>query len=345
MKKETTIYDIAKILRISPATVSRALSDHPAINSKTKLSIVTKAEELGYRSNKFASNLRRKSTSTLGVIVPRLDSSFMSAVLAGMESVANKAGYNLLISQSLESGNKEKNNAKTMYDSRVDGLLVSLAYDTEGFQHFENFIVKEVPVLFFDRIFDHPDCGGIVIDNERAGYEVTAHLISQGCNSIVHITGNLTRNVYADRYRGYRNALEAHGLPFDESLVIETDLFQDSGRAAIEKVLSMDSVPDGLFIANDICAVSCVKELKRRGYRIPHDIAVAGFNNDPVSEVVEPNLTTVHYPGREMGEMAVQTMINHLNGSATMDTMNIVMMQHELILRDSSLRLPDKMSV
>ena len=342
MEKEITIYDIAKILNISPATVSRALNDHPAINSKTKLSIAAKAAELGYRSNTFASNLRRKSTSTLGVIVPRLDSSFMSAVLAGMESVANRAGYNLLISQSLESESKERANAKTMYNSRVDGLLVSLAYDTGGFEHFENFVKKNVPILFFDRIFDHADCAAIVIDNEQAGYEVTSHLIMQGCSRIMHITGNLKRNVYSERYRGYKRALETHGVLFDESLVTETDLSREAGKDAIAKLGVMPILPDGIFIANDVCAISCIKELKQRGYRIPEDIAVAGFNNDPVSEVVEPNLTTIYYPGREMGEIAVKTMIDHLNGTFAMDTVNTVVMKSELIVRDSSLKLGGK---
>ncbi|MCE7043627.1 LacI family DNA-binding transcriptional regulator [Dyadobacter sp. CY312] len=345
MEKEVTIYDIAKILHISPATVSRALNDHPAINSKTKLSIAAKAAELGYRSNTFASNLRRKSTSTLGVIVPRLDSSFMSAVLAGMESVANRAGYNLLISQSLESESKERANARTMYNSRVDGLLVSLAYDTDGFDHFENFVKKNVPILFFDRIFDHDACAAIVIDNEQAGYDVTSHLIMQGCNRIMHVTGNLKRNVYSERYRGYRSALEAHGVLFDESLVTETDLSREAGKDAIAKLADMSILPDGIFIANDVCAISCVKELKQRGYRIPEDIAVAGFNNDPVAEVVEPNLTTIYYPGREMGEIAVKTMIDHLNGTVSMDTVNTVIMKSDLIVRDSSLKLTGKYQV
>ncbi|TDE11650.1 LacI family DNA-binding transcriptional regulator [Dyadobacter psychrotolerans] len=338
MEKEVTIYDIAKILQLSPATVSRALNDHPAINSKTKLSIVTKAAELGYRSNTFASNLRRKSTSTLGVIVPRLDSSFMSAVLAGMEAVANQAGYNLLISQSLESQGKEKTNVKTMYNSRVDGLLVSVAYDTEGFEHFENFVKKNIPVLFFDRIFDHPACASIVIDNVQAGFEITSHLIEQGCRRIMHVTGNLKRNVYSGRYQGYQNALAKYGIPLDESLIMVTDLSQEAGEAAIEKLAEMDNKPDGIFIANDICAVSCVQALKKRGFKIPVDIAVAGFNNDPVSKVIEPNLTTIFYPGREMGEVAVRTMINHLKGVQKIDTTNTVILKSELIVRESTVK-------
>ncbi|HEV7378230.1 MAG TPA: LacI family DNA-binding transcriptional regulator [Dyadobacter sp.] len=339
MEKEVTIYDIAKILNLSPATVSRALNDHPAINSNTKLSIAKKAAELGYRSNTFASNLRRKSTSTLGVIVPRLDSSFMSAVLAGMEEVANKAGYNLLISQSLESQGKEKSNAKTMYNSRVDGLLVSLAYDTEGFEHFENFVKKRVPVLFFDRIFDHSACATIVIDNEKAGYDVTSHLIMQGCTRIMHVTGNLKRNVYMDRLTGYRKAMQSHGIVFDETLVMQTDLSREAGKASVDHMEKLPVRPDAIFVANDICAISCIQELKQRGYRIPEDIAIAGFNNDPVSQVVEPSLTTVYYPGKEMGAIAVNTMINHLAGTAFINPDNTVVLKSELLIRDSSRKL------
>ena len=339
MEKEITIYDIAKILGLSPATISRALNDHPAINSKTKISIVNKASELGYRSNTFASNLRRKSTSTLGVIVPRLNSNFMSAVLAGMETVANEAGYNLLISQSLESGKKEKANAVTMYNSRVDGLLVSVAYDTDGFDHFESFVKKGIPLLFFDRIMEHEACGNITIDNVHAGFEATSHLISQGCRRIMHVTGNLKRNVYSGRFQGYQDALLQNNLPFDESTILVTDLSQEAGIEAAEKIHAMPDRPDGIFIANDVCAVSCIKSLKEKGYLIPDDIAVVGFNNDPLSEVIEPNLTTVYYPGQQMGSIAVITMINHLNGTQKIDTINKIILGSELIIRGSSMKI------
>jgi LacI family transcriptional regulator len=338
MEKEITIYDIAKILRLSPATISRALNDHPAINSKTKLSIVNKASELGYRSNTFASNLRRRTTNTLGVIVPRLNSSFMSAVLAGMEAVANTAGYNLLISQSLESHKKERANAKTMYNSRVDGLLVSVAYDTEDFEHFESFIKKSIPLLFFDRTIEHDACAKVIINNAQAGFDATSHLIAQGCRRIMHVTGNLKRNVYSSRLEGYRDALAAHDLPFDDSLVFVTDLSHDAGVEAASKLHDMPNRPDGIFIANDVCAVSCLKALKEKGYHIPDDIAVVGFNNDPVSQVVDPNLTTIFYPGLEMGSLSVKMMIEHLTGKETMATSVPVILESKLIVRASSMR-------
>lgn len=336
MEKETTIYDIARLLNLSPATVSRALNDHPAINSNTKSMITATAKEMGYRSNTFASNLRRQRTNTIGVIVPRLNSNFMSTVLAGMEKVANKASYNLIISQSLESVRKEIANAQTMFNNRVDGLLVSVAYDTENADHFDAFIAKGIPLLFFDRVIEHKQGTNIVIDNIKAGYEATAHLIEQGCQRIMHVTGNLKRNVYADRLKGYKLALSESGLSFEEELVIVTDLSQEAGTTIARQIQSMDMRPDGLFVTNDFCAVSCMRSLKQAGISIPNDIAVVGFNNDPVSTVIDPNLTTIHYPGEKMGEIAAQSLINHLNGTMDIQNTNTIILNSELIVRESS---------
>ena len=336
MEKEVTIYDIARQLDLSPATISRALQDHPAINPRTKVLIADKAREMGYRTNTFASNLRRQRTNTIGVIVPRLNSNFMSAVLAGMEKVANEAAYNLIISQSLESAKKEVTNARTMFNSRVDGLLVSLAYDTDTIDHFAPFIKKGIPLLFFDRVYAHEQCVSIVIDNAKAGYEATAHLIEQGRRRILHVTGNLKRNVYADRLKGYRQALLEHNIPYDPALVLETDLGQEAGAEAARSLLAAHPRPDGLFVANDFCAVNCMKALKGAGIRIPEEVAVVGFNNDPVSRVVEPALTTIHYPGQEMGEIAAKTLINHLTGATSIHATHTITLRSELVIRQSS---------
>ncbi|GAB2789095.1 LacI family DNA-binding transcriptional regulator [Rhabdobacter roseus] len=336
MGKETTIYDIAKELKLSPATVSRALNDHPAITLKTKSLITTKAKELGYRSNKFASNLRRQKTNTIGVIVPRLNSYLMSTVLAGMEKVANEAGYNLIISQSLESQKKEIVNARTMFDGRVDALLVSVAYDTDSYEHFEAFINKKIPLVFFDRVIEQFDCTSIVIDNVKGGYEATRHLIDEGCRRIMHVTGSLKRNVYADRLRGYRLALAENGIAFEEDWLVVTDLSPEAGRKMAKKIQQLRPGFDGLFVANDSCAVSCMGALKQAGISVPGDLAVVGFNDDPLAEVIEPQLTTVHYPGKEMGEIAMQTLINHLNGSLNMHPADLIVLRSELIVRQSS---------
>lgn len=336
MSKEVTIYDIARKLNISIATVSRALQDDPVVSKKTKKKIADLAAEMGYRSNHFARNLRNSKTNTIGVIVPRLNSYFMSTIIAGIESVANKEGYNLIISQSSESTDKEKNSVKTMFNNRVDGLLVSLAYDTRNLDHFDSFIKKKVPLIFFDRVAEHPDCSVILIDNKKAAYDATSHLLNLGRKRIVHITAASEMNVYTDRLAGYQQALAEHQVKFDKKLVIQTNLSQESGALAAQTILQLKNMPDAVFVANDNCAVGCMVALKKNGIRIPEDIAFAGFNNDPVSTVVEPNLTTINYPGYQMGEVAASNLINHLNGSSVIRSAHTTFLRSELIIRASS---------
>ena len=336
--REVTIYDIAKALGLSPATVSRALSKHPAVNKNTRKKVVNMASNMGYRSNTFASNLRRQRTNTIGVIVPHLNSYFVSSAIAGMEKVANEAGYTLLISQSLETARKEISNAHSLFNSRVDGLLVSLANDTENIDHFEPYFRKGIPLIFFDRVFQDERCTSIVIDNFKAGYESTAHLISQGCRRIVHLTTTLNRNIYRDRFRGYQMALMENGLALEEKNLIITNLTKEEDRQqAASQVLAMDPLPDAIFIANDTGAATCIRAIRDAGLRVPEDIAVVGFNDEPIARFIEPNLTTIHNPGYEMGEIAANNLINHLNGMQTIASTNTIILRSDLVVRQSSL--------
>jgi LacI family transcriptional regulator len=262
----------------------------------------------------------------------------MSAVLAGMEKIASESSYNLIISQSLESAEKEVMNVKTMFNNRVDGLMISLAYDTSDISHFDVLLKKNIPLLFFDRVIEHPLCTQIVIDNKKAGYEATRHLIEQGCRNIVHITGQLARNVYADRLSGFKSALKDFGLEFNEANIMITKLDEQAGVDAAAEIIQMDPRPDGVFAANDGCAVSCMSALKKSGIRIPNDIAFIGFNNDPISRVIEPNLSTINYPGFEMGEIAARKLISHLNNETNIHVTNSIILRSELIVRDSSVR-------
>lgn len=340
--KDITIYDLARKLNISPATVSRGLKDHPAISKKTKKRIFDLAKEMGYRSNNFARNLRKQTTNTIGVIVPRLNSYFMSTVIAGMEKVANDEGYNLIITQSSESAQKEIASARTMFNNRVDGLLVSLAYDTDEVAHFDVFSKKNIPLIFFDRVIDNKNCVNVLIDNRKAAYEATKHLIDQGCKRIVHITATPKRNVYIDRLNGYKQALADHNIKFRDEYVIISNLSQEAGTVAANTIKQMKPLPDGVFVANDNCAVGCMLGLKQSGVNIPGDIAFVGFNNDPVSTVVEPNLTTINYPGYEMGEIAARNLINHLNGTGSITSTNTILLRSELMVRDSSMKKSQK---
>jgi LacI family transcriptional regulator len=335
--RDVTIYDVAKALNISPSTVSRGLKDHPHIKKETKKKIKAVARELGYQQNKFASSLRKRSTETIGVVVPKLNSYFMATVIAGMEKVTNKQGYGLIISQSQESGKQEISCISTLFNSRVDGILISLAFDTRSMEHFNILFNKDIPVVFFDRVAECHHCMSVVIDNYRAGYEATSHLIEQGCKRIVHIGGNLLRNVYSERFRGYSQALSDNGIEFNQKLVFICDLTVESAKALAKKIIRMNPMPDGLFTANDTTAVAAMVEFQDSGLVIPDNIAVVGFNNEPASQVIRPNLTSIDYPAREIGEVAATALLNKLNNPQPVSLSTIVL-KHSLIIRQSSLR-------
>lgn len=336
--KDITIYDLAKELNLSPATVSRALKNNPIINAATRKKVMDLAAKRGYRSNAFASNLRTQKTNTIGVIAHELNSYFMTAVLAGIEEVATEAGYDILIAHSNETETKERTNAHNLFNKRVDGVIASLAYDTVDLAHFEPFIKKHIPLLFFDRIDNSIAATQVVIDNIQAGYDATKHLIEQGCKRIVHATANLNRNVYADRLEGYKRALKEYKIPYNETLVLVNDFNEDTGKLIVEKMLDMKQKPDGLFVTNDFCAAVCAAELKRAGIKIPKDIAVVGFNNDVVSRMVEPNITTINYPGKLMGRTVAERLILQLKTKKNINKKEQIIVPSELIIRDSSLR-------
>ncbi|MBS7563666.1 LacI family DNA-binding transcriptional regulator [Mucilaginibacter sp. Bleaf8] len=335
-EKEITIYDIARHLNISAATVSRALMDHPSVNVNTKQKVQETAQQMGYRSNHLASNLRKKRSNIIGLVVGNLDSSFMTNIIVGIEKVLSEANYNLIISQSLDNIGKEIKIARAMYNNRVDGLLVSLAYDTENAEHFESFVKRGIPLVYFDRIFPDNNCPGVEIDNVKAAYEITEHLIQQGCKRIVHVTAYRLSSVALDRFNGYKQALLDYNIPFDESLVIYTHLGIEDGVQAAQTILAMPNRPDGVFAINDASAVGCIKELKKAGVKIPDDIAFAGFNNDSIASIVEPGLTTVNYKGYEMGEMAAQILVDKLNNNYTPPAGNKLILKSELVVRESS---------
>jgi len=338
-KKEVTIYDIAKKLSLSASTVSRGLNGHPDIRKETIRRINLAAKTMGYQQNTFARNLRKNRSNTIGVILPRLDSNFQSSVVAGIESLANQKGYNLIISQSRESMKKEMENIITLYNSRIDGLLISLSCDTCNLDHLNTILKKGIPVVFFDRVKDHPTftCSKVIIDNVKAGFDATEHLIEQGCKRIVYVSDNRLSSVYSERHNGYMNALEQYGIPYDPKLVIEDKLNEESGKRTVSQLLKMTNLPDGIFAANDTSAVAIICQLKTEGIRVPDEIAVIGFNNVHISRVIDPSLTTIHYPGVEMGEIAASTLIELLTREGSKITKTVVL-DHKLIVRKSSLK-------
>jgi LacI family transcriptional regulator len=338
LKKEVTIYDLAHRLRLSTATISRALNDDPMVNKKTRKNIQEIARELGYRRNEFAKNLRNQKTNTIGVIVHELNSHFITSVLAGIEKVTTEAGYDIVIAHSSESYKKEISNALNLFHKRVDGLIASLAFTTQSLDHFDPFKEKGIPLVFFDRVEENSPNTNVIIDNYRCGYQATLHLIEQGCKKIVLVTASLQRNVYAQRHQGYAAALADHGLPYQQHHVLIKDLSEEGSIEAAQEILQMPERPDGIFLTNDFSAAICMQTLKEQGIRIPQDMAIVGFNNDEISKITEPKLTTIHYPGFYMGEMAATNIIDRLDDGSGQDLAKTITVRSELIVRASSLR-------
>lgn len=336
--KEVTINDIAKKLQLSTATVSRALQDNSSINKKTRMKVQQAARDLGYRHNVFASSLRKQQSNTIGIILHELQSNFITSVLSGIERCTSEAGYDLIITHSAESYKKEAANALSLFHKRVDGLIASLAIDTIGIEHYKIFHEKGIPVIFFDRVDEQSEHAKVIIDNYKCGYEATRHLIEQGCNSIVIVTGSLQRNVYAQRFQGYKDALANNGISFDEQHLIITGLSENCGIEAAEKILQMQPLPEGVFITNDFSAAVCMQKLKEHGICIPKDIAFVGFNNDTISRIIEPQLTSIDYRGVDMGETAARCLLNHLKGISNIIDTNTIVIRSNLLIRKSSLR-------
>jgi LacI family transcriptional regulator len=341
-KKDITIYDIAQRLSLSSATVSRALQDHPAINKNTRKKIQQTAKDLGYRHNTFASSLRKQKTNTIGVIVHELNSNFITSVLAGIEKVTTEAGYDLIIAHSSESYTKEAANALNLFHKRVDGLIASLAFDTKDLEHYQSFEEKGIPVIFFDRVEEKSESTKVIIDNYKCGYQATRHLVDQGCKRIVLVTASLKRNVYAQRHKGYSDALFDNNIPYEKERVLIKDLSEQCGVEAALQILKMKPLPDGAFITNDFSAAVCMRTLREHGIRIPEDIAIVGFNNDAISKLVEPQMTTIDYPGIDMGEIAARNLIGHLKGLSNIKHTNTIVVRSDLIIRQSSLRKQKK---
>ena len=338
-RKETTIYDIAKKLNLSASTVSRGLRNNPAIKKETVALIQETAREMNYQQNTFASNLRKNRSNTIAVLFPRFESSFMPSVISGIEKVVRSKGYQLLASQSFDSSTTEIENLKALFNSRVEGLLVSLSPETEELNHLDLFLRKDIPVVLFDRVQDRSDCRctTVVIDNRRAGYDVTRHLLDQGCRQIAYVGENTSCSVFGERYKGYLDALEEARIRPADELVFCERLNEEVGELILDDLLAIEPKVDGIFCANDVSAVSLMTALKKEGFQIPEDIAISGFNNTNISRIVEPALTTVNYPGVEMGRLAAASLMAMLDQDSHVATQSVVL-RHELIVRESSLR-------
>jgi LacI family transcriptional regulator len=330
-------------LNISPSTVSRALKDHPDISVDTKKAVNALADKLNYQPNIVALNLRQKKTNTIGVIIPELVHFFFSTVISGIEDVAYQAGYNVILAQSNESYTREVAHVKALFNSRVDGMLLSLSRETINFDHVESIISKGVPIVFYDRMYNSPTSSKVIVDDYAGAKEAVNHLISQGCKNIAHLVGAPNLIISIDRLRGYKDALKENKIEIKEELIFSCDsgTFEE-GKSVTQKLLNSKLKIDAIFANNDPMAMGAMVAIKEKGLKIPQDIAIVGFSNWFFGELMEPSLSTIDQPGFEMGQEAARLLIRQIemkDKDQYEPVEEIKILKTRLIIRESSLKM------
>lgn len=332
-----TITKLAEQLSLSPSTVSRALQNHPSIGKKTSVKVQKLAKELGYFPNSVASSLRRKKTNLIGIIVPRIDRHFHSLAISGIEEVANKAGYYVAILQTNDSYQREIENVKMLLSNRADGIIGCLALETKKYDHFLQIKEHNVPLVFFDRVCYEIESSRVLIDDFEAAFKVCEHLISVGCKRIAHIAGNQNSAIFRNRLEGYLAALQKHNMAADENLICYANtLTSEEGKIFTNQLLQLPQVPDGLFCANDITAISAIQVAKEVNLKIPENLAVAGFSNTPAATIIEPPLTSVDDHAFEMGQAAARLLIRQIEDNNKNIVSETVTIRNDLVIRGSS---------
>jgi LacI family transcriptional regulator len=339
VKRQITLLDIAKALSITTATVSRALNNHPAISDATKKRVNEVAKELGYEPNFLASGLRSGKTKTIGVIVPRINRHFFANVINGIEGVLNDAGYKLIICQSTETLKKEKQSLQTLLSGRVDGLIVSISLETKNAKHFDAFLGHKIPIVMFDRVLDDMKVSKVVNDDTAASAQVTRHLISQGFRKIMLLNSFTTTNVYRNRLHGYINALNEAGIEFNPELVKEIPVTMEDAYKSAASIFSGENIPDAVFATSDYIAMGVIKYLREKNIRIPQDVGIAGYANEPFTALIEPGLTTVEQYSIEMGKTAATLILDQLKNPISISINKEISIRPELIIRGSTQRL------
>lgn len=313
MKSVITIKDLARELNISPSTVSRALKDHPDISPETKVLVKELAEKMNYQPNLMAQGLRQSRSHTIGVIVPEFVHFFFSTVIAGIEDAASEKGYHVMMTRSQELLEREEKNLKALWNSRVDGVLVSISKQTTSYKHFEEMLDNGLPIVFFDRAPQELHCSHIVVDDHDGAFTAVDLLVKKGCRHIVHLAGPEALGIADDRLEGYIDCLKANDIAVNDELIVRCEEGGYEESYEISKKLIEDHPEiDGIFANHDMSAFGAMLALEEAGIEIPNQVKVVGFSDWQLSQVIKPNLTTISQPGYEMGRQAAEILIEEI---------------------------------
>ena len=339
--KETTLKEIAETLGISITTVSKALKNYSDVSEKTRKAVIALAEELSYTPNSFAVNLRTKESKTLGLIIPEVVHHFFSNVINGIIAEAEKKGYLVIILQSNESLELEKKQVALLINKRVDGIIMSLSNESNNDFHIKEILRKEIPFVQFDKISKLISSSKVIINDQKAAMEAVQHLIDKGCKKIAHIRGPENPQNAIDRFIGYKKALEKNGIPYDSKLVYSCkNVTFEEGIEFAKQIVDEHPDVDGIFVITDLVAVGVLAYFNEKGIQVPNQIAVIGFSNWFMSQVITPKLSTVDQPSYEMGVAAfsllLEEMICRKDGKVFIP--RTIELETSIIERDSSLK-------
>jgi DNA-binding LacI/PurR family transcriptional regulator len=343
MNKPATIKDIAQRLNVSISTVSRALRNAPDVNEDTKAAVLDLAEELNYEPNKLALSLRQKQTHTIGVIVPNLDY-VMATMVRGIDEVALEAGYTVMVCQSNESFGREVLNTRRLLDSLVDGFIVSVSSETKLFDHFKKVQERGLPMVVFDRVIPDLPAPRVRLDNEEGGFMATEHLLEQGYRRIAILAGPANLGISNSRLEGYLKALRKYKIKKDDDLITYCDFNQQYAFYATQELLSMKRRPDAIFTISDRMALGAMLAIKDKGLKMPQDIGLVGFNNEPIVNLLTPGISSVDLPAFDMGKMAAKLFIETLHNEENMDHVEQIL-KPRLFVRESSARRQPEIGV
>ncbi|MEM7380032.1 MAG: LacI family DNA-binding transcriptional regulator [Bacteroidota bacterium] len=334
-QKKATIHDIASELGVTASTVSRALSGNPRISDNTRTAVLKTAKALNYEPNQIASALRSGKTQLIGMLVPIINRSFFSSIIRGVEDVANKLDYRVIVSQSDEKQENEAAAVKAFLNARVDGIIASIGKQTRDFDHYQEILDRGLPLILFDRTTSDLQTGQVVIDDYQGAYKATTHLIEQGCRRIAHFTARRKIDIYKKRCMGYLDALKDNGIDIDKRLVCTGDLQLEDGRNHTAELMNKEVAFDAIFAASDYAAMGAMQHLKEKNIRIPGQVALVGFLNEPFTSFTDPPLSTINQFPMEMGKAAARIFFETMESEHGVSPQKIVI-EPELIVRASS---------
>ncbi len=339
MDKKATIHDIARELDLAASTVSRALNNHPRISKETKRAVNLTAKAFNYQPHRLAAALRNGKSNVIGVIIPTADRSFFGSIVRGIEEGLRKEGYQIMICQTYEDPSFEAAAVEVLLNSRVDGIIASLSKRTTNFDHFLKAKSKGIPIVLFDRSSDELDISHVIIDDFMGAFRAVDHLIQQGCRRIAHFTNFQKINIYKERLRGYREALEKNGIPFVPQLVIESDMQLEDGRLSMQTLLKGELMPDAVFSSSDLGAMGALQVLKENNIRVPDEVAIFGFSNEPFTSFSDPPISSVDQHCKRMGNAASEIFLEEIRRNATEKFIpRKVVFTPGLVIRGSSLK-------